>query len=713
MRFGTRSFVLAACTAALAAPLAAQAASPAAGPAAPSAATTTTTTAQAPASEPGNASPWGFNFTLGAGELGGEWSDLLEKPVTGEFNFFRQTSSGKWRFGGGVAYGSYTMKNQPGYPQLEDEQEWGTLQTYLLGTRVFRADKRVRPYFQLRGGFERLHARSELFYTLPEDPDNKGKSRTEPANGFFVGVVPGVEFKLTRAAALDASFSYKYFTVDEVDLGQFPVTPGPKFPLGPVSSGSPWEARLGITWFPSGGQGSSGGVRDAWGVQRSYGWAIGEAAAINFVASITTEYIRKVNFAQISPRSWKDNIEHGFTWDDNEFKTNQWIHPFNGAAYFNSGRANGLGFWSSSAIAMAGAFQWECCGETHPISFNDQISTGIGGIALGEAQYRLSSEIFNNQASGMGRFWREFGGFLVDPVRGFNRLVSGRAMETAPNPSDPIDWRPTGSRTMVATGFRSIGEGSSITNNTQSYATILLAHTYGDVFDNSRRKPFDYIDFVGEINFGEKVGLGNVQIRGDLASWKLGDEGNHVFQAVQHFEYLNNNAYEFGGQSFGAALSSRFTLSDRYALSTRVDGTGIVLGAVNSDYSKLADVAEQERFREYDYGPGAGAMAGVSLSRDGRTLLAAGYRFTWLDVRNGSIYNRGALGLSADHYIQQAGLRLVVPVKGRLGIGADAYVFLRQSDYVLREEVTGAMRRQDISQRNPQLRVYLSFSDVR
>jgi len=192
---------------------------------------------------------------------------------------------------------------------------------------------------------------------------------------------------------------------------------------------------------------------------------------------------------------------------------------------------------------------------------------------LGEAQYRLSSEILNNQSGGMGRFWREFGAFLVDPVRGFNRLLSGDASAKAKNPTDAMDWRPEGSRTMVATGFRSIGEGSSITNNTKSYATLLLNHTYGDVWENTRRKPFDYIEFVGEINFGEKVGLSNVQIRGDLASWLIGTEGNHALQFVQYFDYINNNAYEFGGQSVGVALSSRFRLSDRFGLATRVDAT--------------------------------------------------------------------------------------------------------------------------------------------
>jgi hypothetical protein len=347
------------------------------------------------------------------------------------------------------------------------------------------------------------------------------------------------------------------------------------------------------------------------------------------------------------------------------------------------------------------------------MSVNDVISTGIGGIAVGEAQYRLSSEILNNQSGGMGRFWREFGAFLVDPLRGFNRLVSGSAKEKAPNPDDPMDWRPKGGRTFLAAGFRSIGEGSSITHDTKSYATILFDHTYGDIFENTRRKPFDSMDIVVDVNFGEKVGLSNVRIRGDLASWSLGTGRNHVLSLVQYFDYMNNNAYEFGGQSLGAGLTSRFRLSDRLGLTTRVDGTAILLGAVNADYSWLAVVADQERVREYDYGPGASALASATLSLSGRPLLTALYRFAWIDVTNGSVYNKGTVGSNADHYVQGGGLRLVVPVKGGFGLGADAYLFLRNSHYSLTDSATGAVRRNDVTQRNPQLRVYVSMNSVR
>ena len=45
------------------------------------------------------------------------------------------------------------------------------------------------------------------------------------------------------------------------------------------------------------------------------------------------------------------------------------------------------------------------------------------------------------------------------------------------------------------------------------------------------------------------------------------------------------------------------------------------MGAVNADYSWLADVADQERIREYDYGPGVGGIGSRRRSRcrDGRS----------------------------------------------------------------------------------------------
>jgi len=286
------------------------------------------------------------------------------------------------------------------------------------------------------------------------------------------------------------------------------------------------------------------------------------------------------HFTQVSPRSWWENITDGFTYDDNQFKTNQWSHPFNGAAYFNSARSNGLNYWTSSAYAAFGAFFWECCGETHPMSLNDMASTTLGGIALGEMQYRLTSEILDNQATGSSRFFKEFGSFFVDPVREFNRILSGRSGGTADNPTDPMDWRPPHGANLLMLGARVIGQGESISNNTKSYLNFGFDHAYGNPFDNSRRKPFDYMEMAVQFSAPEeKVPMNLVRITGDLWEKPLGDNAtpNHVFAIIQRFDYMNNNAFEFGGQSLGAALYSRFRLSPKVGLTTRVDGLGLIL----------------------------------------------------------------------------------------------------------------------------------------
>jgi uncharacterized protein DUF3943 len=672
-----------------------------------------TSAADAPAgSEPKEQALWGFNGSLGTGGAGGDFGNLFVKPVTWDFGFFRQ--QGAWRFGAGVTFESFKMKEP-----YQDELEWGFQQIYLSGTRLFNTKGTLRPYVQLRAGLAALRPRSELFMMNPLPPDwEKGQATQARSTGFAAGIVPGLEVKLSRAAFLDASLGWTYFSVSDYDLS----------PVGqpPRGSGTALEGRLGITWLPNGeeqGEGAEGGPRDAWGVKRSYGWAAGEVLAINNVASVSAQYARNVDWSETSPRSWWDNIKYGFAYDSDDFKTNQWIHPFNGAAYYNSSRANGIGFWPSTLFAATGAFWWEMGGETQRMSFNDMFSTGIGGIALGEVQYRLSSEILDNRARGKGRLLREIGAFVVDPVRGFNRLVSGDAKRQADNPVDHQDWRPPGETNFVAVGYRTIkdtatvtlasGESRDISRETDHTATVVLNHDYGNVFDNPRRKPYDYIDFVAELNVGGTFSLENVQIRGNLFSWPLGDKSspNHVLAVVQHFEYMNNTAYKFGSQSIGPALLSRFRLSDRFTLRTRVDGVvGLLLAGINSEYSFLADVPNRERLREYDYGPGLGTAVQASLLLSGRPLLTALYRFDWVTVHNGSVYDRELEGLDAEHYIQAVGVRLVIPLKGGLGIGGDLYEFLRDTDFMFTDAVTGQGRTEHVRQHNPQARVYVALT---
>ena len=54
-------------------------------------------------------------------------------------------------------------------------------------------------------------------------------------------------------------------------------------------------------------------------------------------------------------------------------------------------------------------------------------------------------------------------------------------------------------------------------------------------------------------------------------------------------------------------------------------------------------------------------------------------------------------------------MRLVIPV-GSFGIGGDAYLFLRDSDFTFTDSVTGHEKTEHVRQRNPQARVYLAVT---
>ncbi|HEX5133241.1 MAG TPA: DUF3943 domain-containing protein [Candidatus Krumholzibacteria bacterium] len=663
---------------------------------------------------PGSHRDWGLGWKLRAGGAGSGYGDFQMKGAAWDLDIFKQ--KGEWRYGVGLTFGTLRMQ-----PPLDHEPEWAHFETYGYASRVFRNDASLRPYVQGRFAITRSHPRSELFLKEPIEDLDHGESPTDAVNGIGLSVIPGLEFELTRGFAVDVSAYLNWYITEKYKLqdyeGNRPID------HEDTGNGLEWGARVGATWRPTSftqpavNQSSpdtrplpeADEHKDAWGVTRSPGWAAGEVLAINFGAAMFNEYVRQANFNQISPRSFWANVEEGFTYDDNKFKTNQMVHPFNGSTYYNAARSNGLGYWASSVSSLTGAFIWEAMGETHPMSANDMIATGIGGMAFGEATYRLSSTILDNTATGSGRTWREVGAFLVDPIHGFNRFLSGRATRVQGNPSNPYDWRPPRYYTNLAVGTRITGKGESITDSTQTQAVIDLYINHGSPWENERRKPFDHFDVGVQMNGDDKTPIGRFQIRGDLYSRAFGgDDGEkHAWAVVQYFDYVNNNAYEFGGQSFGLALFSRFRPSAKTGIITRADVRGTLMAAVNTEYSYVVETPEQERLREYDYGPGAGIMLEAAATRSNRPLVSLGYQAEWINVKNGSIWvPAGNPGSDANHFVQAVMLKLQIPIRDVMKVGFDSALFFRQS-YFSREDFV------DTNQRVPQARLYLAWDTIR
>lgn len=664
---------------------------------------------QSPLTAPGE---WVVSSSLATGGAGGGYGDVVEKPVDFDLNLAR--IRGPWRLGIGFQFGSLVMK-----PPYQAQEDWSRLETHFFATRFLRHEGRVRPYIQGHLALERVHPRSTLFHVIPEEEFAEGHNPTKSANGVGVVARPGAEIMLTPAVALDVSAAYTLYSTTDLSLD----------PIGlpPVDSGNEWAVRAGLAWRPL-AEGvprlpapatdpatgklaalpPASDKRDAWGVPRSWGWASAEMLGINFVSSWLNEYTRGESSYPITPRTIQHNFEQGFKYDDNEFQTNQLIHPFNGAMYFNSARTNGIGFWGSAVMALAGAFIWECCGESQPMSWNDMVSTGIGGISRGEVAYRLGSMILDNTLTGSGRVWTEVAATPVNLPNQFNRFVSGRATRVTGNPANPYDWRPPAYTIQLALGLRIIGEGESITDNTNTYGVAELDLFYGNAFENTHRRPFDRFDTAFQLNFGEKSKVGRVQIRGDLWSMPLGGaagpQTRHALAVIQDFDYINNEAYEYGGQAFGLGLYSRFGRPERL-LTTRLVGYGVASAAVNADYSFLAEIPNPRQLRDYDYGGGVGGGAEMALTRRGRPLGTLGYRYTLISVKNGSLYNPsgGPEGAPSTHQVHRASLRVTVPVREKMSVGFDSWLFLRNSNYDSPELI-------DQSQRNPEARIYLAWT---
>jgi hypothetical protein len=105
-----------------------------------------------------------------------------------------------------------------------------------------------------------------------------------------------------------------------------------------------------------------------------------------------------------------------------------------------------------------------------------------------------------------------------------------------------------------------------------------------------------------------------------------------------------------------------------------------------------------------------GAVEGYLL-RKNRPLVTARYRYNFIDVSNGSLYEGDNVGLGATHNVHNVSLKLEVPFTKSLSVGADGSVFFRRSHYDVTSDVPNVTPgRRTITQRNPEVRAFLAWT---
>lgn len=369
--------------------------------------------------------------------------------------------------------------------------------------------------------------------------------------------------------------------------------------------------------------------------------ASAEVVGFNLGLWAFDRYIQHGDYSYIDFYTIKENFKHGFKWDNDKLGTNTFLHPYNGNLYYTAARSNGYNYWQSGLFAVAGSGMWEMFMENEYPSTNDFIATPIGGMAIGEVLYRASDAILDDRTTGAERFEREAVAFILAPMRGFNRLITGEAWRR----------RATSGRNF---GIPDIAVRASLGLKTMEFqgrmrqpfvgAVAQFDIEYGERFEAKSTKPYDYFNIRAVLQ-GMKYQpvLAQVNIEGRLISRELFDSKNSSgsIGLYQHFDFydsdtitnLNKVPYKLGiPASFGCGFLFRDVDRRHFTLDAFLHVNGILLGSSLSDH-----YFEDERC--YNWASGFSIKGGfnfvfkkrkasVSLSHEFYRLFSwAGYRY--------------------------------------------------------------------------------------
>ncbi len=270
-------------------------------------------------------------------------------------------------------------------------------------------------------------------------------------------------------------------------------------------------------------------------------WRAGaEVVGLNISLWAFDRYVKKGDYAYISWETIKENFRHGFEWDNDHLITNMFAHPYNGSMFFNAGRANGFNFWQSELFAIGGSAMWEMCMECEYPSTNDIIATPVGGAALGEVLYRTSDLVLDDSSTGGERFGREVAAFIIDPMRGLNRIVTGQAWRKRSTTGRRFGLPPISFELSIGPEFLAM-----INNNGfKGGATAEINIEYGDRYEATTKVPYDYFSFLLEAQVMKTQPLlSRIEVMGRLMSKELIDEQQINLNAglYQHFDYFDSD----------------------------------------------------------------------------------------------------------------------------------------------------------------------------
>jgi hypothetical protein len=424
--------------------------------------------------------------------------------------------------------------------------------------------------------------------------------------------------------------------------------------------------------------------------------AAAEVFTLNIGVWLFDRYILKGDYAYINWSTLKNNFKNGFVWDNDSFSTNLLSHPYHGSLYFNSARSNGMNFWASFPYAMGGSLMWELFMENEPSSINDLFSTAVGGTALGEVTFRLSSLILNDSKRGFNRVVRELSSAMVSPMRSFNRLSHGELTRVSPYNSFESEHSPFS--ISVGVGWRYLAKNNHLFRGDNGLF-IDFAMEYGDPFYYDDYKPFDYFSLKAMFNIlGGQPIVGSVNAIGML--WGRSSEplpGHDMTLGVfQHYDFYQSSElrksnvvpYEVAQTTaIGGGLMYKFPqIGNKINMSYNVYVNVIFMGGTLTDYFMVND-------RNYNMGNGFSAKFQSLLEFNNMASFFVGVEhyqlFTWKGYPNEpnpippdmDINLLNAQGNKGHTRLTIINPRLDLNLSPIVKLSLDPFIYLRDSHY--------------------------------
>ena len=367
--------------------------------------------------------------------------------------------------------------------------------------------------------------------------------------------------------------------------------------------------------------------------------AVTEVIGINAFVHCIDRFALHYKFAKVNFKSISNNFKNGFVWDNDKFTTNQFAHPYHGSLYYNAARSNNLSFWQSLPYALGGSLMWEFMGEVEPPAINDVMATTMGGICFGELSHRISHLLLDDSSRGFQRFLREFGATLVNPIGGFNRLITGKAWRIKGQYHKYHDYEALPIDLSISSGIRYLADnGAMFRGDYNAFMNVFLE--YGDPLNESTTKPYDFFSLEAMFGIvGEQPLINAIHILGRL--WGTPVFSGKSFKAqlglFQFFNYYNSDPVKKGSKqtpyriseaaSIGPGMIISFqNMGGLTRLEQRIFLSGILLGGTKSDYYNVID-------RDYNMGSGFSVKTKTFMEfhKFGRFIMHSSFYhlYTW------------------------------------------------------------------------------------